>query len=214
MNKYIHVPHLSDLSLTDFMKLEHQMELSAAKITVSEVNWKEDFPYMPSTIAMIARTDDHIVVFYQVRGLDIRATVMDDNEMVCADSCCEFFVSDPTDGTYYNFEMNCIGTIKAAKRKSRQEFELLSHDKLSRIIRHTSMERKEILIDGMYSWRIAMCIPLDLIGIDTMSIPDKVYANFYKCADKSDHPHFLSWNPVKTENPDFHRPEFFGTLVF
>jgi hypothetical protein len=24
----------------------------------------------------------------------------------------------------------------------------------------------------------------------------------------------LSWNPVKTPNPDFHRPEYFGILNF
>ena len=213
MNKTVHIPYLTDLDLTDFIKLEEQLELYGAKIPVFEVNWKE-FPYIPSTIALIARTEKHIVVLYQVRGLDIRATVMDDNEMVCTDSCCEFFVSDPSDGTYYNFEMNCIGTIKAAKRKSRQDYELLSEDRLSRIIRHTSLKRKEIIRSGMHSWRVAMCIPLDLIGIDPMSIPEKVSANFYKCADKSGHPHFLSWNPIETMKPDFHLPEFFGTIVF
>ncbi|MBO7233161.1 MAG: hypothetical protein J6V16_08435, partial [Bacteroidales bacterium] len=25
-------------------------------------------------------------------------------------------------------------------------------------------------------------------------------------------PHYLSWQPINTEKPDFHRPEFFGTL--
>ncbi|MBT5542155.1 MAG: hypothetical protein HOK34_04920, partial [Gammaproteobacteria bacterium] len=27
-------------------------------------------------------------------------------------------------------------------------------------------------------------------------------------------PHYLTWNPVETSNPDFHRPEFFGKLIF
>ena len=39
-------------------------------------------------------------------------------------------------------------------------------------------------------------------------------ANVYKCADKSSHPHWLTWNRVDRVKPDFHRPEFFGTLVF
>jgi len=41
-----------------------------------------------------------------------------------------------------------------------------------------------------------------------------VRANFYKCGDELQTPHFLSWNPVRTERPDFHRPDFFGVLEF
>lgn len=39
-------------------------------------------------------------------------------------------------------------------------------------------------------------------------------ANFYKCGDKLQTPHFLSWNPINLEKPNFHCPEFFGTLNF
>jgi hypothetical protein len=34
------------------------------------------------------------------------------------------------------------------------------------------------------------------------------------CADATSHPHWLSWSPANLSEPDFHRPEFFGTLVF
>ena len=37
--------------------------------------------------------------------------------------------------------------------------------------------------------------------------------NFYKCGDETDYPHFGMWNPVGTEKPDFHRPEYFGELI-
>ena len=39
-------------------------------------------------------------------------------------------------------------------------------------------------------------------------------ANFYKCADDAAQKHYLSWNPIKTERPNFHQPQFFGTVVF
>jgi hypothetical protein len=39
-------------------------------------------------------------------------------------------------------------------------------------------------------------------------------ANFYKCGDETETPHFGAWSPVQTPQPDFHRPEFFGRLVF
>ena len=31
-------------------------------------------------------------------------------------------------------------------------------------------------------------------------------------ADGTILPHYLSWNPIETPKPDFHRPEFFGEL--
>lgn len=213
MSKTLNVPYLPGLDLSDFECLEKAMEAGSVKTYISEVNWPSYFPYMPSVSVQIARGESHFVVLYHVRGLDLRATAMEDNEMVCHDSCCEFFVADPHDGTYYNFEMNCIGTIKAAKRRSRQDFELLSAESLQKIVRHSSLGREQINLLGVHSWRVAFCIPFELMGFDCDSIPEMLYANFYKCADKSDHPHFVSWNPVGTENPDFHRPEYFGTLI-
>ena len=38
--------------------------------------------------------------------------------------------------------------------------------------------------------------------------------NLYKCGDNLSHPHFLSWRPIATEKPDFHRPEFFERVKF
>ena len=39
-------------------------------------------------------------------------------------------------------------------------------------------------------------------------------ANFYKCADASVFPHWLTWSRVGLPEPDFHQPAFFGTLEF
>ena len=36
----------------------------------------------------------------------------------------------------------------------------------------------------------------------------------YKCGDKLQTPHFLSWAPIDLPKPKFHCPEFFGELVF
>ena len=42
----------------------------------------------------------------------------------------------------------------------------------------------------------------------------KATANFMKCGDETSDPHFVTWAPIATENPDYHRPEFFGVLEF
>ena len=39
-------------------------------------------------------------------------------------------------------------------------------------------------------------------------------ANLYQCGDETSHPRWLTWSRVDLPSPDFHRPEFFGTLVF
>ncbi len=39
-------------------------------------------------------------------------------------------------------------------------------------------------------------------------------ANFYKCADKTSYPHWLTWNPVDHPSPNFHLPQYFGAIVF
>ena len=108
-----------------------------------------------------------------------------------------------------------IGTLLAAKRKSRTDFRFFSREELDQVIRHSSLERKEYGTEGeLAGWQTAICIPFGLIGMDGGNLPENIRANFYKCGDKTAHPHFLSWNPVEVPHPDFHRPEFFGKLIF
>ena len=38
--------------------------------------------------------------------------------------------------------------------------------------------------------------------------------NFYKCADETSDPHWLTWSPVDWPAPAFHLPAQFGTLRF
>ena len=67
---------------------------------------------------------------------------------------------------------------------------------------------------GMFEWELFLKIPFTLLGVDYKHLPEKLLANFYKCADATSMPHYVTWNPVLTDKPDFHRPEFFGELIF
>lgn len=195
-------------------ELDLAMEKSAAKFAVCENNWPKEAPYTPDCNGSIARTASHLAVMFHVRGLDLRATQIEDNGRSWEDSCCEFFVTDPYDGTYYNFELTCIGSLLSSKRKSRLDSVLLEKEDVARVIRHSSLAHEETEIsDRIFSWTVAMLIPYDLIGIDRDNVPVSVRGNFYKCGDLTAHPHFLSWNPIGTPKPDFHRPEYFGELI-
>ena len=68
------------------------------------------------------------------------------------------------------------------------------------------------------TWVVEYRLPLKILGKYapvTKPAPGVIwYANFYKCADGSSHPHWLTWSKVDQPDPDFHRPEYFGRLVF
>ena len=213
--KRINVPFVEGLEAMTLPELDLAMESGASKFSVSNCNWPEQFPYSPDCNGSIARSRTHLAVMFHVRGLDLRATAMEDNGNSWEDSCCEFFVTHPSDGTYYNFELTCIGSLLASKRRSRQDSAIIPSDVLKRVIRHSSLEHKSFdLSDMIFSWTVALLIPFDIIGIDYAHPPVNLRGNFYKCGDLTAHPHFLSWSPIDTPKPDFHRPEFFGELIF
>ena len=50
------------------------------------------------------------------------------------------------------------------------------------------------------------------MGLDPDNLPEKIMGNFYKCADDTEFPHFVSWSPIDLPSPNFHCPEFFGEI--
>lgn len=218
-HKTLKIPYIEGLDKAkDFNEFAQMLENAAGKTgtgkdDIDTVNWPEDFPYSPECMFFLGWCQKGLGIMYKVKGLDLRAQALEDNGPVWEDSCCEFFISDPSDGTYYNFETNCIGTLLAAKRKSREDCVHFTEDKLKKIRRFSSNEHKAVEInDKEFSWQLGIFIPFSLIGISKDNIPSQLKANFYKCGDKTAHVHFLSWSPIECQTPDFHRPDFFGTL--
>jgi hypothetical protein len=183
---------------------------------VENLNWKETYPYRPITLFNVARSNDSIFIKYSVRGSMLRAIYSNDLEPVNEDSCVEFFCKLPDSDYYMNFEFNCIGTCNASKRKSKTEGVVrYTLDELAQIKRYPSIGRRAFNeMEGMFEWELTVKIPFTLMGIDPTNLPKKMLGNFYKCADGTDSPHYVSWSPIKTEKPNFHCPEFFGELIF
>ena len=183
---------------------------------VENLNWKETYPYRPITLFNIARSNDSIFIKYSVRGSMLRAIFSNDLDPVNEDSCVEFFCKLPDSDSYMNFEFNCIGTCNASKRKSKTEGVVrYTLDELAQIKRYPSIGRRAFNeMEGMFEWELTVKIPFTLMGIDPTNLPKKMMGNFYKCADGTDSPHYVSWSPIMTEKPNFHCPEFFGELIF
>ncbi|MDR0712747.1 MAG: hypothetical protein LBF89_00570 [Bacteroidales bacterium] len=181
---------------------------------VNVVNWKQ-YAYRPWVQFKLAYSSTEFLLQYRVREKYIRAVAAHDNGEVWKDSCVEFFVTPADDGAYYNFEFNCAGVCLMAVGTGRNGREWAPLDLLSRVRRFPSLGRSPFQErTGEVEWDLTIAIPFGSFFKHPGIFPPKecFKANFYKCGDDLREPHFLSWHPVEAENPDFHRPECFGTV--
>jgi hypothetical protein len=183
---------------------------------IDTVNW-EGFSYKPDARFNIACSDREIFLKYYISEEFVKAEKTESNQMVCEDSCVEFFVSPGEDGIYYNFEFNPIGTCLLGTGTSRKDSVRAPVSIIETIRRKGSFGTipfKEI--KGKQSWTITVAIPLSsFFRHNLKELKGKTFrANFYKCGDMLSQPHYLTWNPVGTQNPDYHQPEYFGMLKF
>ena len=127
---------------------------------------------------------------------------------VYQDSCLEFFFMPEGGDRYFNFEINPNGCLWIGFGTGREGRSVLSPaDPVPFGI------RTERTPDG---WEASWRIPLSFLRL---FLPDFAFAgnlraNVYKCGDLTEQEHYLSWNPVASETPDFHRPRDFGVMAF
>lgn len=210
----ISVPHIEKLDSLESDEIIKELDDNGRRCIVDCLNWKEQFPYHPLTAVTIAHSGQYIYIDFFVRCNYLRAVNYENNSRVHQDSCVEFFVEPTGELPYYNFEFNCIGTAHAACRTDRNNGTLFTDEQLARIRRYPSCGTRPFQeLEGMFTWNILIAIPLDLIGLKYEGKPISMRGNFYKCADSTASPHFLSWAPITTKEPDFHRPEFFADII-
>lgn len=212
MNTLI-VPIIDDLKSLQEEEINASLSSKGASGNIDNAPWAA-FPYRPLASFKILATPSYLFIGYKVEGKGLKAEFLQTNEPVWQDSCVEFFVEDPDGNGYRNFEINCIGTLLCAHQKSKGvETIHISEEEARGILRFASTKGRQYPEkDGNHSWTVTIGIPWSFLGYD--EVPERIRANFYKCADGSRWPHYLCWSPISTPEPDFHRPEFFGTLNF
>lgn len=214
MKKTLNVPKVEVSTEYSYESLYSLLKDKGVKASIDVVNWKE-YSYAPPVSFSIMRSNTHLFISFVANEKSIRAVNTEYNSPVWEDSCVEFFMQVPSDEHYYNFEMNCIGTLLAAKRRSKTDCEHFSAEKLDQVICFSSLEKKPFEEkDSSGEWSLVVGIPFEMVGLDGENLPKSINANFYKCADATSTPHYLSWNPIPVEQPNFHLPEFFGVLNF
>lgn len=213
MDKTLTIPRIMPFGEFEPQSIIGVLHDKGAQISIDSVNWQE-YPYKPLAVANVAHDGTYIYIDFFVRCNYLRAVNSENNSAVSQDSCVEFFVSPTCDNHYWNFELNCIGAINASHRSVRNNPTRLTAEELSRVLRYCSCGSRPFNeVTGLFSWNVLIAVPLDLIGVKYEGTAIEMRGNFYKCASATSQPHYLSWNPIDTEKPDFHRTDFFGKIV-
>ena len=141
---------------------------------------------------------------------------------MCVDSCVEFFVEPVAGRGYFNFEINCGGTI------------LLYYNAQSATVHHDPVEVNDARLDKVriyhsmesvvdpeitdpVNWIVEFGVPYEVFEPYVGPVDRKPNtfwrANFHKCGDHTSHPHWAMWNEIPGEL-GFHKPEFFAPIRF
>lgn len=138
--------------------------------------------------------------------------------LVCEDSCVEFFFSPSGQfaSHYVNLEVNCCGTMHLAYGSDRHNRQFISLDAASLITLQTSVTSLvKVEKSDDNQWCVDITLPFAAIEALTGEPVNKDiwYGNFYRCGGRVE-PQYAVWNSIISPEPDFHRPEHFGELVF
>ena len=201
------VPCLNELSPDDPIITVSQLMESGAMIKIDKINWNK-YPHLIEVKAYVGYNDQYLWFNFHVGNELIRAVCREDQDPVWQDSCVEFFIKQ---GDFYrNFEFNSLGVCLSASGSDRHSRKSLDKDGLEQILRFSSFTPETLPDESTpASWSLTVAIPLQMIGLKAGC---EFRANFYKCGDKTSVPHYLSWSPIGTSNPDFHQPAYFGLV--
>ncbi len=149
---------------------------------------------------------------FEIEEPSVKAVITGFNNPVYKDSCIELFLSFDNKN-YYNFEISCIGIILGQHGMGRFDRMFLEKKFLNKIHVRSSLGSEPIgIINRPYKYSMEVEFPKDVFQFDPHLNFDDLTGNIYKCADESPTPHYMYLYAVKTEKPDFHRPEFFRKL--
>lgn len=171
-------------------------------------NWS--YPSAPETTARLAFDGKNLYINLECMEKNPRAVYTKNYEDVYRDSCMECFLCfDPeTSPRYVNVETNSNGAIICSTGPDR-------HDRKRVLDQYGFLP--EVKADVKEdSWSVSIVLTDDFIKTlfgKTLSHGSRIKANFYKCQQDGGVENYLSWSPIDTPKPDFHRPEFFGTLI-
>ena len=181
-----------------------------------------EYEHRPLTRARLLYDDEALYVAFRVEDQFVRAVAETWHGRVCRDSCVELFFTpgDDTSVGYFNFEMNCGGVMLIHFQPAPGEtIQQMPIELCEQMTTWSSMPRQvEPELTTPTTWQVSYRLPLAILEhflpIEQPKAGVMWKANVYKCADQTSQPHWLSWCPIDTPGPNFHRPDSFGALLF
>ncbi|MEJ2884707.1 carbohydrate-binding family 9-like protein [Pedobacter sp. GR22-6] len=211
--KKLKIPYINSSHFKDVNELIVQME-GLENVPISCKPWPE-FSSETKAGFSIAHDRNSILLKYQISEKYLIANEVN-NGNIHNDSCVEFFIAFNSEKHYYNLEFNCLGFTKIGYGNGRINRQLLALEVIRKLGFSSRINSNLQPSNGGFDWQILLVIPKEVFVYHQISSFDQVKArgNFYKCGDGLPEPHFLSWNMVHADQPDFHRLESFGKLEF
>lgn len=178
--------------------------------------------FKPEAEVKMMYDKENIYLIFRVKDRYVRCITNTINGPVWQDSAVEFFFSPDTTLPllYFNLETNCGGTALLHYNViPRRESKRLTEDEIKQIeIAHSLPEIIDPEIKEPLTWTLEYKIPLSLLEkYSKVTRPAKGVewrANFYKIAENSSNPHYITWSEIDNPKPNFHLPKFFGKLIF
>ena len=179
----------------------------APKLKLSNTKWGYN-DYKNDVFVQLSFDDEGFFVKFTVCEKNPLREKTEHFQFVHEDSCVEFFANfTPEESDWYiNFEVNANGVINFAFHKDRHTKKELTLEDAK------GLNIKTEIFDDY--WTACYKIKYSFIkkyypafDIEKCSF---IKGNIYKCGDNTETVHYLSYFEVGRENPDFHRPEYFG----
>jgi hypothetical protein len=181
-------------------------------------------PFKPTVEAKMMYDNDNVYVIFRVKDRFVKSVVQEYNGNVSGDSCVEFFFAPDSSLplSYFNLEINAGGTPLIFYIKHpypATPYVKLEASEIKEIeIAHSLPSKVDPEITEPVTWTIEYRIPLSMLSkFSNVSrpAPGVVWkANFYKTGSRTSNPNYITWNFVDNPRPNFHLPQFFGTLIF
>lgn len=130
---------------------------------------------------------------------------------VCDDSCMEFFFRPTERMDYFNIEINPNRAIFLGFGTGLEDLIRLQPRKVQDLFQ---IQTQLTETGWVLTYRVPFAFIRRFFPEFQAEVGGHIYANAYKCGDKTVKDHYLAWNPIEWFEPAFHRPEQFGCLTF
>lgn len=188
-----------------------------APLLVSKQQWVT-LEHPPEVRVRGVYDDEAMYIHFQVFEEEPVIRHLQHGDPVYEDSCVEFFLQPfpAHDDRYFNFELNAAGVLlleiggsgRHRERNKLSEADLFDIHATAGLFNESS---------GRKYWELNYRIPFSFVQSwfpEFVAAPEHIMkGNFYKCGDRTPNPHYISWQPIDSELPDFHRSDSFGTLM-